>query len=640
MLRNTLMKVLSSAALLSAIAVPAVSAETATTPFSDIAGSYAKDAINELVEKGIVNGKGDGKFDPTGKIERQDFAIILAKASGLDVSSTPTSPTFSDVPSDSYAYASVEAAVKAGLIKGQGNGTFGTGSNLSRQDMAVLFVRALGVDAQGKGSILKFSDASSISDYAKDAVAVAVGFGLFNGGTDGKFDPKGGAAREEVALVASRFFDAKEIIDSQTPPSQPDPAPTTPPEPAKPATPTPPATSVPSSSGGSSNSSGGSNGNNGGSTPSQPETSAPAVELVSSSPLNIGDPIKLISSKVGKVYLVPYAATPTSKTDLESLPDLLVSSVLYANQVTEMQTSLLTAGEYKVYFVDQEGRMSAPSDKIVLQVKDEKSLTIARVNLGSSILLGESGFVLRDTISQEPGQEIDQEPNQELDLLESRDINDLIQVKQNGDTLHISYNTDSRRFEVIANGIPLAEIEIQPTPESSVSVNPTEDGIQISPGGGTTESTEASLRFTLYSYTEEGEQGKELGKVDLPIRFDFTAPTVTGVTYQDGVITVTTDQQMGALPLVNSITYSPSGAFNGDEHFLLDNVPVIALSEDFKQLTIDITELLLNELPLNENGKFRLVISDLRDVAGNLSDKETLDVNISNVDPNPIAEGE
>nr|WP_186382043.1 S-layer homology domain-containing protein [Paenibacillus terrae] len=639
-MRNTLIKVLSSAALLSAIAVPAVSAETATTQFSDIAGSYAKDAINELVEKGIVNGKGDGKFDPSGKIERQDFAIILAKALGLDVSSTPTSPTFSDVPSDSYAYASVEAAVKAGLIKGQGDGTFGTGSNLSRQDMAVLFVRALGVDSQGKGSILKFSDASSISDYAKDAVGAAVELGLINGGTDGKFDPKGGAAREAVALVASRFFDAKEIIDSQTPPSQPDPAPTTPAEPAKPTTPTPPATSVPSSSGGSSNSGGGSNGNNGGSTPSQPETSAPAVTLVSSSPLNIGDPIQLISSKVGKVYLVPYAATPTSKKDLESLPDLLVSSVLYANLVTEMQTSSLTAGEYKVYFVDQDGRMSAPSAKIVLQVKDEKGLTIAPVNLGSSILLGESGFVLRDTISQELGQEIDQEPTQELDLLESRDINDLIQVKQNGGTLHISYNTDSRSFEVIANRIPLAEIEIQPTPESSVSVEPTENGLRLLPGIEATESTEASLRFTLYSYTEEKEEGTELGQVDLPIRFDFTAPTVTGVTYQDGVITVTTDQQMGALPLVNSITYSPSGAFNGDEHFLLANVPVVALSEDFKQLTIDITELLLNELPLNENGKFRLVISDLRDAAGNLSEEETYDVNISNVDRNPTSEGE
>ncbi|WP_163882098.1 S-layer homology domain-containing protein [Paenibacillus favisporus] len=627
-MRNTLMKVLSSAALLSAIAVPAVSAETATTPFSDIAGSYAKDAINELVEKGIVNGKGNGKFDPSGKIERQDFAIILAKALGLDVSSTPKSPTFSDVPSDSYAYASVEAAVKAGLIKGQGNGTFGTGSNLSRQDMAVLFVRALGVDAQGKGSILKFSDASSISDYAKDAVAVAVGLGLFNGGTDGKFDPKGGAAREEVALVASRFFDAKEIIDSQTPPSQPDPAPTTPPEPAKPATPTPPTTSVPSSSGGSSNSGGGSNGNNGGSTPSQPETSAPAVELVSSSPLNIGDPIQLISSKVGKVYLVPYAATPTSKTDLESLPDLLVSSVRYANQVTEMRTSSLTAGEYKVYFVDQDGRMSAPSDKIVLQ--DNPRITLTNEE-ESTFLLGKEGAVLKNFF------------NTDTPSRTNRNINDWIQVKWHGKSLDIIYNSTQHNFKVFEDDNRVGTLEVS-SESSVISIEPTEDGLHIRPTEEANETKVANLQFTLKSYSREEETQQELGHVVLPIHFDFRAPTVTEATYQDGELTVKVDQelyQVEGSPINIRISYSPSGQFGmNDVFFLQDEEFGVSLSEDHRLFTIKITESALNVLPFSETGKFRLIISGLRDETGNQSEEETYDVNISNLDPDPISESE
>ncbi|MEC0177530.1 S-layer homology domain-containing protein [Paenibacillus favisporus] len=625
-MRNTLMKVLSSAALLSAIAVPAVSAETATTQFSDIAGSYAKDAINELVEKGIVNGKGDGKFDPAGKIERQDFAIILAKALGLDVSSTPTSPTFSDVPSDSYAYASVEAAVKAGLIKGQGDGTFGSGSNLSRQDMAVLFVRALGVDSQGKGSILKFSDASSISDYAKDAVGAAVELGLINGGTDGKFDPKGGAAREAVALVASRFFDAKEIIDSQTPPSQPDPAPTTPAEPAKPTTPTPPATSVPSSSGGSSNSGGGSNGNNGGSTPSQPETSAPAVELVSSSPLNIGDPIKLISSKVGKVYLVPYAATPTSKTDLESLPDLLVSSVLNANLVTEMRTSSLTAGEYKVYFVDSEGRMSAPSAKIVLQ--DNPRIVLA--NEGESfVLIGKGGAILKGFTDTAPSGA-------------NRNINDWVRVKWHGKSLEMIYNSTQHNYKVFEGDNRVGTIEVS-SESSPISIEPSEGGLHIQPTEKATEIIKAVLRFTLKSYSREEEPQQELGHVDLPVHFDL-APSVTGVTYQDGELTVKVDQelyQVEGSPINIRISYSPSGQFGiNDVFFIQDEEFGVSLSEDHRLFTIKITESALNVLPFSENGKFRLIISGLRDETGNLSEEETYDVNISNVDPNLTSEGE
>jgi transcriptional regulator CtsR len=38
---------------------------------TDISDSYAEDAINELVEKGILTGKENNLFDPTGNITRQ-----------------------------------------------------------------------------------------------------------------------------------------------------------------------------------------------------------------------------------------------------------------------------------------------------------------------------------------------------------------------------------------------------------------------------------------------------------------------------------------------------------------------------------------------------------------------------------------
>lgn len=629
-MRNKLMKVITSAALLSAIAMPSVSA--ASTAFSDIDGSFAKDAINELVEKGILNGKGDGKFDPTGKIERQDFAIILAKALGLDVSGTPKSPTFSDVPSDGYAYAYVEAAVKAGLIKGQGNGAFGTGSNLSRQDMAVLFTRALGVDVQGKADYLKFSDASSISDYAKDAVGAAVELGLIKGGTDGKFDPKGGAAREAVAQVASRFFDAKEIIDSQTPPSQPDPAPTTPVEPAKPA---PPATSVPSSSGGSSNSGGSSDGNNGGSTPSQPETSAPAVTLVSSSPLNIGDPIQLISSKVGKVYVVPYAATPTSKADLDSLDDRFKSSVLYANRETEIGTSFLSPGEYKLYVVDYEGRMSAPSAKIVLQ--DNPKITLTNEE-ESSFLLGKEGAVLKDFIYTYNPSSTD------------RDINDWIQVKWHGKSLKMIYNSTQHNFKVSEGNSPVGTIEVS-SGSAPIAIEPAEDGLHIRPTEKATETTKAALQFTLKSYNTEEETQQELGRVELPVHFDFTAPTVTGVTYDDNVFTVMVDQELyqNEDEIQAEIIYSSTGVFEGDSknvyNFDENEIAISDPQHGAKQFEITINN---SEFSANQGSKFQLTIWSLKDSTGNISSKKKLFVTIPNgnsntvpnPDPTPTAEGE
>lgn len=199
-----------SAILAAALLFPAAAQVHGGTTFTDIEGSYAQDAILELAEKGILQGDGQGSFDPTGDIKRQDFAIILAKALKLDIASPPPSATFSDVPTDHYAHSAIEAAVKSGLINGHGNGEFGGADNLTREQMAAIFVRALGVDAAGKGADLKFSDASQISDWAKDAVGIAVELQILNGLGNNMFDPQGTADRQAVAKAASNFLNAAE----------------------------------------------------------------------------------------------------------------------------------------------------------------------------------------------------------------------------------------------------------------------------------------------------------------------------------------------------------------------------------------------------------------------------------------------
>ncbi|QOR66008.1 S-layer homology domain-containing protein [Cytobacillus suaedae] len=178
----------------------------ASTSFTDIEGSYAKDAIQELVEKGILSGSENGQFDPTGKINRQDFAIILAKSIQLDTTTVPAQATFSDVPPNHYSYAYVEAAVKAALIDGIGEDKFGLDTHVTRENMATLFVKALGVDSTGYGDKLTFADKGQISSWAKDAVAYAVEAGLMKGDDNNLFNPHQLAERQQVALVALNFI--------------------------------------------------------------------------------------------------------------------------------------------------------------------------------------------------------------------------------------------------------------------------------------------------------------------------------------------------------------------------------------------------------------------------------------------------
>ncbi|MED5018812.1 S-layer homology domain-containing protein [Paenibacillus chibensis] len=219
--------IISTALLFGAMVPQAFAAST----FNDISNSYAKDAILQLAEKGIINGVSTGLYDPRGVILRQDFAIILAKALNLDVSKPPSIPTFSDVPADNYAYRYVEAAALAGLIKGRGDGFFGEGTMLSRQDMAVIFVRALGVDTTGYAGKLTFLDKEAISEYAKNAVGYAVEVGLIQGTGGNSFNPKGVANRQDVASVAYKFLVHQTELAKLEPSPEPTPNPTPTPSP-------------------------------------------------------------------------------------------------------------------------------------------------------------------------------------------------------------------------------------------------------------------------------------------------------------------------------------------------------------------------------------------------------------------------
>lgn len=362
MKQKLIFKVMTTAALFGAIALP-VHAASAT--FGDINGSYAKNAITELANKGIINGVGNGNFNPTGNIQRQDFAIILAKALNLDVTSAPATATFSDVPASSYAYQFVEAAAKAGLIKGMGEGKFGNGQNLTRQDMAVLFVRSIqsltDLNISGKGASLQFTDKDIIADYAKDAVAAAVELKLLQGNTNGSFNPVGNADRQAVAQVAIQFLQVQENIrNNENAPTKP--SEETPETKPTPTVPTPTNTSSqPSSSGGTSNPNPG--------TPSTPDTTAPIVTLVSASPVQIGQDIKMRSSKPCTVYLVPSGQAPTSKELLDSLVSAnmaVKASIVTANADTAVSTSSLYEGEYKLYVADSYGNVSSLSSPITL----------------------------------------------------------------------------------------------------------------------------------------------------------------------------------------------------------------------------------------------------------------------------------
>ncbi|KAA9005786.1 hypothetical protein F4V43_06800 [Paenibacillus spiritus] len=238
---------LTAASLLGALAFPA----SAAPAVNDIPNNYAKEAIQELISKEIMAGTGNGHFKPSGQISRQDFVIVLVKALNLDLTQPPRTATFKDVAPGHYAYAAVEAAASAGLVKGVGGQLLGASQNITREQMAVMFVQALKVNPEGMGRNLSFTDAASISGWARDYVGAAIRHGLMVGRPDGTFSPAETASRQDVALVTVKFLTEKTRIAGQTQLQSPTPEATAEPSAVPAATPTPAvsaASSAPSAS--------------------------------------------------------------------------------------------------------------------------------------------------------------------------------------------------------------------------------------------------------------------------------------------------------------------------------------------------------------------------------------------------------
>lgn len=169
--------------------------------FKDIDKSYAKAKIEVVAAKGIMSGTTADKFNPSGKVTRGEFISFLIDSLGLDSAGTDN---FTDVKStDSYCKA-VGIAKRLGITKGTGNNKFNPKGLISREDMAVLTLKAMLLAekalAQGTSMDLsKYKDLAKVNKNAVNSIASLVKEKVMTIRTADTIEPKGNVTREEVA---------------------------------------------------------------------------------------------------------------------------------------------------------------------------------------------------------------------------------------------------------------------------------------------------------------------------------------------------------------------------------------------------------------------------------------------------------
>ena len=79
--------------------------------------------------------------------------------------------------------------------------------DITREQLATMLWRNAGKPTPGAAADLsRFSDSSSVSDYAQTAVRWAASVGILQG-NDGRIDPLGTATRAQVAAMVARYGD-------------------------------------------------------------------------------------------------------------------------------------------------------------------------------------------------------------------------------------------------------------------------------------------------------------------------------------------------------------------------------------------------------------------------------------------------
>ncbi len=190
--------------------IPATGSMDVTKMFTDVSHSWADDGIQYCVTHQLMSGIGNDLFGPKLTTTRAQIVQILYNLEG-EPKVSGTTP-FTDLTQDWYQDA-VLWAYQTGVVAGTSSTTFEPDLPVTREQIAVILMeymtRVLKLERTWTPADLSiFPDAGSVSDWAKDAMADAVGLGLISGASNGGqtlLEPQGSATREQVATILMEF---------------------------------------------------------------------------------------------------------------------------------------------------------------------------------------------------------------------------------------------------------------------------------------------------------------------------------------------------------------------------------------------------------------------------------------------------
>lgn len=175
--------------------------------FSDKDKIVNKEAVSTLVELGVIAGKDDGTYDPTGIVTRGEMAkmICVVLNGGKDPSlGNVTKYSYTDTVGH-WAAPYIEYCAIRGIVAGKGDGTFGPNETVTGSQAAKMLLVAAGYQSAIEG----FTGAN----WEVNANVRANAVGLYDG-LD--INPSQGLTRDSAAQMVYNILDVEQVTYKYT----------------------------------------------------------------------------------------------------------------------------------------------------------------------------------------------------------------------------------------------------------------------------------------------------------------------------------------------------------------------------------------------------------------------------------------
>ncbi len=162
----------------------------------DVSGTKFQQAVEQLLDKGVVSGYADGTYRPYNEVTRAEMTAFLSRLVGLDAASRIGNNVFSDVSDSHWAKGYIAAIYDAGIVKGKTENNFDPEGKVTYAEACAMVVRTLGY---GEDSVIGSWPQNYISKATELSILDSVAI------TD---DGSHRANRGDVALMLASIMEA------------------------------------------------------------------------------------------------------------------------------------------------------------------------------------------------------------------------------------------------------------------------------------------------------------------------------------------------------------------------------------------------------------------------------------------------